>query len=297
MAIDDEQKEIYSLLGYIPLWHYDLDLQEENDIWLSVWKTREDVPVSGLGIMVYYKLLSLVKPRTISAIGLSEVALNIYKRLRWQTGYLDQFYLLNNEMTEFKLVKNQADKNFAQTEQSTNELNATLVDKKDYDLFINNFSNITKQKKLPVKSAKYYWSRFVEHPFYNYNSYWLSQSGGQISGLLVTRVTEAENAKAIRIVDYYGDFDSRQNWLEFSQHILKEQSAEYMDFYMDSTIGSKFSSLGFHKRTNEHKIVIPNYFEPFEAKNVNISYGYNMKEELPYSIFKGDSDQDRPNIL
>jgi hypothetical protein len=42
-------------------------------------------------------------------------------------------------------------------------------------------------------------------------------------------------------------------------------------------------------------LIIPNYFEPFEQKNVKIELAY--KADFPYVAFKGDSDQDRPNIL
>ena len=41
--------------------------------------------------------------------------------------------------------------------------------------------------------------------------------------------------------------------------------------------------------------IVPNYFEPFLKQNINIDYAFKSKS--PYVIFKGDSDQDRPNLI
>jgi len=53
--------------------------------------------------------------------------------------------------------------------------------------------------------------------------------------------------------------------------------------------------MGFLEKNNDHE-VIPNYFEPFLKKNVNIRFAYKAKEHN-YAIFKADSDQDRPNKI
>ena len=41
--------------------------------------------------------------------------------------------------------------------------------------------------------------------------------------------------------------------------------------------------------------IIPNYFEPFVRQNVKFAISY--KARFPYVAFKGDADQDRPNVL
>ena len=47
---------------------------------------------------------------------------------------------------------------------------------------------------------------------------------------------------------------------------------------------------------NQEEIIVPNYFEPFEKKNVKLEIAYKSKSDN-YVAFKGDSDQDRPNVL
>ncbi|EOW3520763.1 hypothetical protein ACOWVB_000374 [Campylobacter coli] len=54
--------------------------------------------------------------------------------------------------------------------------------------------------------------------------------------------------------------------------------------------------MGFNLKKQEDKNIIPNYFEPFEKKNILIKFAYKTKVNN-YAIFKGDSDQDRPSVL
>ena len=45
-------------------------------------------------------------------------------------------------------------------------------------------------------------------------------------------------------------------------------------------------------------LVIPNYFEPFEQKNIDIKFAYKTAQSLPpVRLFKADGDQDRPSEL
>ena len=58
-----------------------------------------------------------------------------------------------------------------------------------------------------------------------------------------------------------------------------------------------FLNMGFQLLDIEQEdIILPNYFEPFEKRNVAIEIAYKAQYE-GYVAFKGDSDQDRPNVL
>ena len=50
-------------------------------------------------------------------------------------------------------------------------------------------------------------------------------------------------------------------------------------------------------RNENDGVVIPNYFEPFAKSNVEIDYMISTAAGRPFRIVKGDSDQDRPNIV
>ena len=58
---------------------------------------------------------------------------------------------------------------------------------------------------------------------------------------------------------------------QFSK-LLGKYDAEYIDFYNFGIEDTTLHNAGFSKKTNSDKIVIPNYFEPFEMKNIDIAF-------------------------
>jgi hypothetical protein len=53
---------------------------------------------------------------------------------------------------------------------------------------------------------------------------------------------------------------------------------------------------GFNKlKRKSSETIIPNYFEPFEQKNITIDFFVSSQEMGNVRIYKGDGDQDRPN--
>ena len=101
-------------------------------------------------------------------------------------------------------------------------------------------------------------------------------------------------SKVIRIVDAIGQFQGSL-YDEF-QAYLKEAGAEYIDLMNYGIDEDVFYQMGFRKLDLDGNLIIPNYFEPFEQRNVKIDIAWKADYEN-YVAFKGDSDQDRPNIL
>jgi len=78
------------------------------------------------------------------------------------------------------------------------------------------------------------------------------------------------------------------------QTILHESGCEYVDFLCFGIEDVVFQHMGFDKLNPENNhLVIPNYFEPFEARNIVINGAYKPEER--YCMFKADADQDRPS--
>ena len=53
------------------------------------------------------------------------------------------------------------------------------------------------------------------------------------------------------------------------------------------------AKLGLKKKDLKDKNIIPNYFDPFMQKNVEIWYEKSHKNLI---LFKGDADSDRPRL-
>ena len=54
---------------------------------------------------------------------------------------------------------------------------------------------------------------------------------------------------------------------------------------------------GFKLIEDIENLIIPNYFEPLIFENKDILFAYKKVGNIKFNIFKGDGDQDRPNIL
>ena len=76
--------------------------------------------------------------------------------------------------------------------------------------------------------------------------------------------------------------------------MLKEKN-EYIDIYEVGIEDATLEEAGFIERKEEDSNIIPNYFEPFVQKNIEIYYMSNCKDK--FRIFKGDGDQDRPSVV
>ena len=82
----------------------------------------------------------------------------------------------------------------------------------------------------------------------------------------------------------------------FFHEILQKYKAEYLDFYSYGIPLNILKKAGLLNKKKYNKLIIPDYFEPFVNKNIEITHGYrkfSMNGKI--RIFKADGDQDRPS--
>ena len=136
-------------------------------------------------------------------------------------------------------------------------------------------------------------NRYAKHPIYKYKFYGIYNQQELIS-ILVARFVNVKDRMVIRIVDALGKLQG--SLYESFQEILHDTGAEYIDFMNYGIDKSVFYKMGFRELDLEGDLIIPNYFEPFEQCNVKIDIAWKA-DYGSYVAFKGDSDQDRPNVL
>jgi len=73
-----ESKEIHGVLGFIPTTHFDKTIKEK-DLWMAMWKIREDNSAPGLGLSLLKYLINNENPRSISVLGISSDTIPLYK--------------------------------------------------------------------------------------------------------------------------------------------------------------------------------------------------------------------------
>lgn len=291
LAEQRETAELHVILGFIQS-----DILSGGtgirEVWPAIWKARNDIGHTGLGMALYNFLQSNLKIETIIASGISESTLSIYRHLDFKCGKLKQWYVLNNQIQKFSLIANVLKNAYNPNHMSCLCYSLTACSKNVYLKLVEN----TKLEFPRYKSPQYYIRRFYEHPIYIYDAYSIAVNS-LVKAVFFTRVCEVNGSRAIRIVDYIGDFTAISGCYDCFQELLKVINAEYIDFINIGFDEKSLMDAGFIDRS-ENDIIIPNYFEPFCQKNIDLHYAFkSTNTRVPCVIFKADGDQDRPNTL
>ena len=285
IARNKKTEKIDGIIGFIPTSQFDKDLRVENDIWLAIWTVdRKSIVEEGLGIKLLYSIHSM-HPNSIGAIGITPYVRKIYKAFKYSYATMKQYYYLNKKINEYKLIKMKKQIKINTHRESRNSFQINEIDLKDIE-------NLTYPFR-PKKTLRYLENRYAKHPIYNYHFLGIYDVNKLVS-VFIVRMSEAVGKKCIRVVDIFGDFQKLYNLSKELDKILEVNEAEYIDIYNYGIDQNVFYNMGFLLRTDD--IIIPNYFEPFVNRNIDImiSFKSNYKD---YIVFKADSDQDRPNQL
>lgn len=294
IAKHNDTNEIYGILGFIPTSHFDKSIQEL-DLWLAIWKVRVGNKVSGLGLSLLHFLVNKKRPRSISAFGLSRAVIPIYKYFGYKMGILSHYYIINNKKENFYLIGN-FDNHYYNRPINIEEKKFVGYDKNQFYQLTKKLGNFTSSETIPAKSLTYLYNRYVCHPVYDYHIYGLLNKN-VIVGFLVLRLVSYSSYYALRVIDYFGDITGISGTFKEFQKLLHDYNAEYVDCYNMGFDEEMMTNSGFIKKKSSSKVIIPNYFEPFEKKNVELNYAFKCDKNLNFFVCKGDSDQDRPNFV
>lgn len=288
IAVEKSSGEIHSVLGFVPNTQYDVSLQKIQ-VYPCIWKSREDIKIKGLGVALYYYLKSQLNIETISILGISEIALGIYKHWNFETGKINHYYIVNEKIQDFKLLVNPY-----KIEEVTHD-----VSKKMSFVSIHDFFNIPEdffEKCLPYKSKEYYINRYYKHPIYKYEAFAITE-GKLIKGIVFLRSCRYKESTALRVVDFIGSEDALLGTYNEMQNLLHVKKAEYLDFINVGLDSELLKKCGFSLKDSS-KTIIPNYYEPFVQKNIDLDYAFKtVNSERTPLFYKGDADQDRPNYI
>lgn len=293
LGIEKETGDIDGVIGFIRLSQFDSEIEPSRIIWIAIWKVRHSARGQKLGRNLLTFLLESEKPQIISTVAASAMTLPMYRALGYQVDRLKQYFVVNKAFSKFKLAQFSADQKF-QTHSA--ESGADLRPLSQEELLTETQHCFDAQCTVPVKTPAYIAGRYLEHPLYSYDVHKIIKAD-KILGVIVTRICEYDGAKAIRIVDFIGPDEAISGLHDAWQSLLEDRSAEYVDFYNAGIADSALKASGLLKVEDFENLVIPNYFEPFMRKKVSIDFMISSPKGIAYRIVKGDSDQDRPNVL
>lgn len=287
VAENQNTSEYDALVGFIPLAQYDDGLKEEGNYWGAIWKAREDIDneeINNAAFYIWKQFFKLPYFKSYAAIGISDVAKKIYKVSRIPVDYFRQYYIANEDITEMHIGVNLRRSNPSEAVKSS-----VL---KEID--IHSASETLYCDYQPKKSVQYLINRYAMHPVYKYIFCGL-YNNKVLQSIWVIRLLDINGHKILRIVDIVGNIVNVGSIYSSVQHLLRHTSCEYVDLMNYGISEEYFKQLGFQILDLNSDVIVPNYFEPFEQRNIKIEIAY--KAPFNYVSFKGDSDQDRPNIL
>lgn len=278
IGICDE--EIQGILGFIP---YGTDIP---DLCLALWKAKEGTGILGISILLY--LTETVPHRTIFCNGINvKTTAPIYSRLGYLVTRMQQWYRLAKR-NSFRIaeIKNLTD---------------DAIPKRNDNWSMNIVRDVTSLRKIwryigdtgvPQKDISYFIHRYYEHPIYEYNIYSVTNNDlGEVVGLCVFRQQEYAGSKCLRLIDYVGEHEFLYTGMNQVDELIGCYDVEYIDMYEYGLSVEELLTAGW-KKVGDDENVIPNYFSPFERKNVTIDI-CTLNPDMV--IFKGDGDQDRPS--
>lgn len=262
---------------------------EGADFYGGIWCVSKKCTVPMLG----YKLVSSVKQLTgtrgHSGVGINpDTTVRIFRHIKEQfVGKMAHYYRLADlESYKIAVINKKQIQAFVKCECELVKYHSMQQLKNEFD--------VTKYRaSYPYKDEWYIEKRYFKHPIYEYFVYGIKYQN-EIGGILVFREIEQNHAKILRVIDFIGDQQSIAKIGQAIQNLIEKEKYEYVDFYEYGIDDEVMVEAGFTKKNNEDGNIIPNYFEPFVCKNIDLWFHSPYQK---FTVFKGDADQDRPNYI
>lgn len=283
LAEDEDTKKIYGICGYIAS-----NSLENPDVSTVVWKTiKSGNAMLGIDILQYLKQSS--KSRILSSCGINQNTREIYSYFGYFTGKLNHYYRLADKPA-YRIAKI-AKKTILPIASVPNK----LVIMRDFQEFTDRFAMELHKERKPYKDLWYIQHRYYQHPVYQYLVFGIDKGTEKFESVIVAREIKQNSAKILRIVDFIG-FDNDLLLIAQSlQQLMDRNDYEYIDFYSYGLSQMIMLQMGFTLKDENDPNIIPNYFEPFEQRNVDIYFFTSDPKD--FYLFKADGDQDRPNVI
>lgn len=289
LAIEKSTSCIEAIYGFLPC--SKTVSMEKKDVWGSLWSVNnkhDNIPL--LGVEMAKRAYSIIACRMFIGSGVNpKTAIPLRQMLlKDKVGKMEQYYFLNPLEEEFSICKISQRKKCSYIDDTGIEI-INIANMKE----LKNVFNVEDYDVYPYKDNWYIEKRYFKHPYYTYELLGVKKNS-KIELVIVGREICVNNKKIYRIVDCLGKYDMFSYTGNYWFNRLINDKYEYVDFYEFGLKKEILENAGFTYRDDEDPNIIPNYFEPFLKENVDIWVHYKYDGT---TFFKGDSDQDRPNLL
>jgi hypothetical protein len=286
----EETDEFHGILGFIsPEFFSQGKVVSSGHVWLAIWKVEKSLAVSkSIGIDLLNFIKDNYNPKNISAIGINKEVSFVYRLLGFRVGKLVQGFIINDSMENFNIAQ-------IAKHNSSMIINETMIESEieikkigDEELLSMNYSSMNADRFFGIN---YLNQRYINHPCYSY-SFYIVRRNKTVLALFIARVVEVCKSRCLRIVDVWGLNNLDSNLCRQFKEILTQENFEYVDVVASPADFFKLENVGF--RANTAESFVPHLFEPFVASSSEVMFATSSKDDI--SMFKADSDLDRPNF-
>ncbi|MDE7297666.1 MAG: hypothetical protein K2N94_02410 [Lachnospiraceae bacterium] len=254
-----------------------------------MWRCLESNQVM-LGIEIDRYMRTFLNQRVHIGVGSNpNTTLKIAKRYyKDHVGKLDHYYRLNDVSYSIARVCNKIIP-------SVGKSRKTLEYVPDADELKKLLLEERLKTYTPYKDFAYIEHRYMEHPVYQYDIWNIADAAVRTNSVLITRKVWHKDSNVIKIIDFIGEGQDLKGLAEAFDLLMAQDNSEYIDIYSYGLSDRLLRSMGMLRLEEDDANIIPNYFEPFEQRNVDIYYVASSLENL--HLYRGDADQDRPNFI
>lgn len=297
VAVDTASSNILGILGFVDSRRYDAALSHDNCLWLALWQVKPDAGLPTLGPALLAFVRRHVEHTILAVSGVRATAAPLYRAMGFAIDECRHYYMLNPDVARYHIGIIPASVPRAAAEPPARAVQLQILTRDDFvhDAAVDAFH----AARVPRKSARYFYNRYVCHPFYGYTVLLVRREGLPI-GLLATRIATQGGRHVMRIVDMILDPADVPGIAWPLQRLLRNTECEYADLVQFGMGDACLRLAGFTEVDADAGVVIPNLFEPFVRENRRVTLCYRGSagnRPAGFIAFKGDGDQDRPNAL
>lgn len=284
IAEDSRTGQLYGVCGYIP---YSGEMPK--DMGVGIWKVIQN-PHFLLGVELFRYVQEQTGCRMLADCGANPKTKGHRKLMGHINAKLDHWYRLNPDVKTYSIaVVNERKIAVKRTERPFKLIELTCIEQ-----FKERFDVSRYRELMPYKDNDYIEHRYYRHIKYRYRVMGID-NGNRIDAVVIGREVCPNGQKAFRIIDFLGNEASFAGTFDAWRFFMTAHGYEYIDFYEYGLNQEYLADAGFFLRDESDGNIIPNYFEPFEQRNVEIHISTNIHGS--FRMFKGDGDQDRPNVI
>lgn len=280
IGIDEDIDKIYGMIGAVIY-----NKSEAPAISGCTWQTiKSSNPMLGIELSDY--MLSQLRPSRVCSIGMTKKSIKINELLGRVSTTMDHYYRLANRQ-DYKIAQ-------------INNKNIPRIKDTGYSLSlihsVKEMKQIISEEVLAgmvmSKDYSYITKRYFEHPIYHYDIWKILDEQKVSSSVLITRDEKANDGTICKIIDFYGKDSDLGKITVALDCLMVERGYEFIDIYSYGVPTEIYENAGFCPCNETSENIIPNYFHPFERKNITLRMIDPMVPDL--RMFRGDGDQDRP---